>query len=173
MDASQGFLPGFNLDEIDALRCAVSEMTDAQIDQRFPANTGANLRSTNPQLYGVAARLFYEYGFSQREIAVICQISRQTVAGIIESENGSYSSRAMQKAQLKRIQSLQAKTFANLETLMADPAVVRRAGPVAIANIYKMLEDAADKIVQRLSAEIVDTPPPQQLTPPEIKYLEA
>ena len=168
MNGAQEFLPGF--ENIEAGCLLASSMSDFEIDRRFPANTGANLKSTNPRLYHTAARLFFQFGFSLREIAVICQISRQTVSGIIEAEEGYFSARTQQKARLNRIRRLQAQTFANLEGLMADRDAVRRAGPVAIANVYKMLADEAGVLEASLAKDVIE-PADQREDASNLKYL--
>lgn len=167
---ADNFLPGF--EELIATRDAIAHMTDEQIDLHFPARTGENLLSTNPRLYHVAAQLFYEFGFSQREIAVICQISRATVAAIVERETGSTAARTQQTARLNRIKALRERTFANLEGLMADAEAVKKAGPVAIANIWKILGDEEGVLAEKLKAEAtveaVETKPNEE----DLKYLE-
>lgn len=151
-DDDSNFLPGFA--ELCETRESIARMTDAEIDERFPENTGANLLSSNPRLYRVAARLFFEFSLSQREIAVICQISRQTVAGIIAAETGSYSTRVQRTARLNRIRNLQERTFSTLEGMLSDPATVRKAGPVAVANIYKMLSEEVGELERELSKPV-------------------
>ena len=151
-----GFLPGF--ERLDATREAIARLSDDDIDRRFPAHTGANLKSANPRLYAVAARLFFEFGFSQREIAVMCQISRGSVAAIVEAEQGSGRSVTQRRARLTRIRRLGERALANLEGLLADDEAVRKAGPVAMASIWKTLEDAGVALEQDLDKVLLAEP---------------
>lgn len=152
----EGFLPGF--ERLDATREAIARLTDADIDRRFPAHTGANLKASNPRLYAVAARLFFEFGFSQREIAVMCQISRGSVAAIVEAEQGSGRSVTQRRARLTRIRRLGERALANLESLLADEEAVRKAGPVAMATIWKTLEEAGVELDRELDKVLTATP---------------
>jgi predicted transcriptional regulator len=167
---ADNFLPGF--EALIATRDVIAQMTDEQIDLHFPERTGENLRSTNPQLYSVAAQLFYEFGFSQREIAVICKISRATVAAIVEREMSATATRQQQTARLNRIKALRERTLANLEGLMADAEAVKKAGPVAIANIFKILGEEEAALADKLNAEVVVEPEPKASNLDDIKYLQ-
>lgn len=152
-----GFLPGF--EAFVATRDDVARMTDEQIDLRFPANTGANLKASNPRLYAIAARLFFEFGCSQREVAVLCQISRQTVAALVEAERPTVEARAQKTARLRRLRALEERSLSKLEGLMHDDVACRKAGPVAVAAIWRQLSEAADKLDAELQSEVVDAQP--------------
>lgn len=169
----ESFLPGF--ERLDATREAIARLSDADIDRRFPAHTGANLKTSNPRLYAVAARLFYEFGFSQREIAVMCQISRESVAAIVEAEQGTGRSIAQRRARLTRIRRLGERALANLEGLLADEEAVRKAGPVAMASIWKTLEDAGVALEQDLDKLLLAEQPEEKTEGLDeaAKYLEA
>ena len=169
----ESFLPGF--ERLDASREAIARLSDADIDRRFPVHTGANLKTSNPRLYAVAARLFYEFGFSQREIAVMCQISRESVAAIVEAEQGTGRSIAQRRARLTRIRRLGERALANLEGLLADEEAVRKAGPVAMASIWKTLEDAGVALEQDLDKLLLAEQPEEKTEGLDeaAKYLEA
>ena len=169
----ESFLPGF--ERLDATREAIARLSDADIDRRFPAHTGANLKTSNPRLYAVAARLFYEFGFSQREIAVMCQIGRDTVAAIVEAEQGTGRTIAQRRARLTRIRRLGERALANLEGLLADEEAVRKAGPVAMASIWKTLEDAGLALEQDLDKLLLAEQPEEKAEGLDeaAKYLEA
>lgn len=169
----ESFLPGF--ERLDATREAIARLSDADIDRRFPVHTGANLKTSNPRLYAVAARLFYEFGFSQREIAVMCQISRESVAAIVEAEQGTGRSIAQRRARLTRIRRLGERALANLEGLLADEEAVRKAGPVAMASIWKTLEDAGVALEQDLDKLLLAEQPEEKTEGLDeaAKYLEA
>ncbi len=167
---ADNFLPGF--ESIMETRDAIARMSDDQIDLRFPARTGENLKSSNPRLYAVAARLFYEFGFKQREIAVICQISRATVAAIVEAEIGSVNTHQQQLSRLNRVRALRERTFANLEGLMADAEAVKKAGPVAVANIFKMLGEEEAALIERINAVVTVEPEEKVDDVNSLKYLE-
>lgn len=169
----ESFLPGF--ERLDATREAIAQLSDADIDRRFPVHTGRNLKASNPRLYAVAARLFYEFGFSQREIAVMCQISRETVAAIVEAEQGTGRSIAQRRARLTRIRRLGERALANLEGLLADEEAVRKAGPVAMASIWKTLEDAGVALEQDLDKLLLAEQPEEKAEGLDeaAKYLEA
>lgn len=168
----ESFLPGF--ERLDATREAIARLSDADIDRRFPVHTGANLKTSNPRLYAVAARLFYEFGFSQREIAVMCQISRESVAAIVEAEQGTGRSIAQRRARLTRIRRLGERALANLEGLLADEEAVRKAGPVAMASIWKTLEDAGVALEQHLDKLLLAEQPEEKAEGLDeaAKYLE-
>ncbi len=168
-----GFLPGF--ERLDATREAIARLSDADIDRRFPAHTGANLKASNPRLYAVAARLFFEFGFSQREIAVMCQISRGSVAAIIEAEQGAGRSVAQRRARLARLRRLSERALATLEGLLADEETVRKAGPVAIASVWKTLEEAGAALDQELDkvVEVREPPAKADSLDEAAKFLEA
>ena len=169
----ESFLPGF--ERLDATREAIAQLSDADIDRRFPVHTGANLKTSNPRLYAVAARLFYEFGFSQREIAVMCQISRESVAAIVEAEQGTGRTIAQRRARLTRIRRLGERALANLEGLLADEEAVRKAGPVAMASIWKTLEDAGVALEQDLDKLLLAEQPEEKTEGLDeaAKYLEA
>lgn len=173
--AGAGFLPGF--EAFVATREDVARMTDEQIDLRFPANTGANLKTSNPRLYSIAARLFFEFGLSQREIAVMCKISRQTVAALVEAERPTVEARAQKTARLRRLRALEERSLAKLEGLMHDDVACRKAGPVAVAAIWRQLAEAADKLDEDLRAEVVEARPAAadkgEALADSVKYLEA
>ncbi|MBR5590954.1 MAG: hypothetical protein IKW38_00270 [Kiritimatiellae bacterium] len=142
--------------EMERTREEIAQLTDEEIDRRYPKSTGANLKATNPQLYAVACRLYFEYAFSQREIAVMCRISRATVAAMVEAEQDAGTSVVQRKARLTRLRRLQEQTFARLEGLMANEQEVRRAGIVAVSQVWERIKHAGDELEQALNSTTVD-----------------
>lgn len=170
----QPSLPG--LERIQATRERIAQMSDAEIDRRFPESTGANLKSSNPRLYDVAARLFFEFGFSQREIAVICQISRMTVAAIVRAEQGGLEAVSRRTARLRRLRGASEMALARLEGLLNSPEALERAGISGVAGALKVINEVADKLEEELRGAVVE--PAAKETDGKIpenmaKYLEA
>lgn len=151
LDRYQATMPFF---EMERTREEIAQLTDEEIDRRYPKNTGANLKTTNPRLYAVACRLYFEYAFSQREIAVMCRVSRATVAAMVEAEQDAGTSIVQRKARLTRLRRLQEQTFARLEGLMANEQEVRRAGIVAVAQVWERIKHAGDELEQTLNNTI-------------------
>ncbi len=120
----QAELPGF--EALAVTREEIAGMSDAEIDRRFPACTGANLKTSNPRLYKVAARLFFEFGLSQREVAVVCQVSRATVAAMVRAEQCGLEAVAQRTARLRRLRATSERemcthTGASLRTIIRPP----------------------------------------------------
>lgn len=174
-DVFQPSLPG--LEDVQATRDRIARMSDAEIDRRFPESTGKNLKSSNPRLYDVAARLFFEFGFSQREIAVICQISRATVAAIVRAEQGGLESRARRSARLRRLRGASEMALTRLEGLLCHPEALERAGISGVAGALKVITEVADRLEQDLRDKVVEVVPASDAKdkmPEEMaKYLEA
>lgn len=156
--------------ELERTREEIARLSDDEIDRRYPRNTGANLQSSNPRLYRVACRLFFEFGCSQREVAAICQISRDTVSAIVEAEQGSGTSVVQRKSRLARLRRLEERSFAQLEHLLADAEAVKKAGPVAISQVWERIRLAADGIQKELS-EVVEAKPSLPAATDAVKFL--
>lgn len=162
--AGAALLPGLE-DYLEQARQEAASLTDADLDRRYPESTGVGLKETNPRLYASAARLFYQFGLSAREVAVACGISRNTVAAIIESERTSTESVVQRTARLRRVKAISTRALSVLEGMLADEAQCRKAGPAAIASIWRTLSDKADALEADLAKSIVE-PVASNTTPP-------
>ena len=159
-------LPGLE-DYLDRVKTEAAELTDADLDRRYPESTGEDIKAANPRLYAAAARLFFEFGLSAREVAVACGLARNTVLAIIDAERPSTSSVVQRQARVRRLKALSTRALAVLDGMLADSAQVRKAGPAAIANIYRMLSDKADALeadLAKVTVEPVSTPPPSDVS---------
>ena len=151
------FLPG--MEEVMSVHDVARDLTDEEIDKRFPPNTGANLKEQNPRLYGAARRLYFEFGLSQREIAVVCRISRQTVAGMVAVESVGLEARRERLARLRRLRRLGAVAEARLEGILADEEACKELGVAQLGTILKLVSELGDKVEKELEAKVVEVEP--------------
>ncbi len=152
-----GFLPG--MEEVMSVHDVARDLTDEEIDKRFPPNTGANLKEQNPRLYGAARRLYFEFGLSQREIAVVCRISRQTVAGMVAVESVGLESKRERLARLRRLRRLGSVVEARLEGILADEEQCKELGVAQLGTILKLVSEMADRVDKELREKVVEVEP--------------
>lgn len=171
---AQGVLPGF--EALAVTREQIAGLSDEEIDRRFPACTGGNLKASNPRLYKVAARLFFEFGLSQREVAVVCQVSRAAVAAMVRAEQSGLEAVAQRTARLRRLRGASELALARLEGMLADEKACAKAGVTGVAGALKVVQEVADKLEAELRERVVE--PEAKKGAAEIeaeigKYLEA
>lgn len=133
----------------DLLGIDAEQMSDDDIDQRARVCTAETLRSNEPRLYAAAARLFYEFGFSQKRIACVCRISRATVSAIVAACDGGVAAESMRMASLRRVRRIGLLAIDRVEELLRDDAQVKKAGIAVMVDVATMLDSLAGSIFEK------------------------
>jgi len=101
--------------------CGPIEPTTPELAARLPVFTGERVHRDDPHRYSLAARLFFESGLGQMQIAGLLAMSPQTIAAIIHREQDSMSADRLRDVQARRLAAVVSLASGAMVEALSDP----------------------------------------------------
>lgn len=130
-------LPGFDLEQLND-----SSVEDLSAEKNY---TAERLLVSHPDRYQIAARMFFEVGFSKRGICDLCKLNSRTLNAIIERELASRGAEILFEKIRRKKALIAYQLTEQLELLAQDTDACSKVGIDGLLQAIKQIQSSDPK----------------------------